>query len=113
MPSLLAQRVAPAMALFIPFRKLTMFQEIHIAGVVIHAHPDETLAIRSRIALIPNAEVHAASDDGRLVITLEADSTKRTLDYMDAIRALPGVMNVSLVYQHAEPAAAMDEEVEQ
>ena len=47
-----------------------------------------------------------------MVVTLEADSTPRTLDYMDAIRALPGVLNVALVYQHAEPVAAMDEEIE-
>jgi len=31
---------------------------------------------------------------------------------MDALRALPGVLNVALVYQHVEPAAAMDEEME-
>jgi periplasmic nitrate reductase NapD len=31
---------------------------------------------------------------------------------MDAIRALQGVLNAVLVYQHAEPADAMDEEIE-
>ena len=69
-------------------------------------------AIRARLALIPSAEIHAATGDGRFIVTLEADSTKRTLDYIDAIRALPGVLNVALVYQHAEPASAMDEVIE-
>lgn len=89
-----------------------MSQEIHIAGIVIHARPDELRAIRSYLAMIPDAQVHAATDDGKLVVTLETDSTKRTLDYMDAIRALRGVFNVALVYQHAEPSSALDEEVE-
>lgn len=89
-----------------------MHQEIHIAGIVIHAHPDQLQLLRSRIGMIPKAEVHAASTDGRLVVTLETTSTKQTLDYMDALRAFPGVFNVALVYQHAEPASAMDEEIE-
>ncbi|MGE5649625.1 chaperone NapD [Noviherbaspirillum sp. UKPF54] len=89
-----------------------MPQEIHIAGIVIHARAAELRAIRSYLALLPGAQVHAVSDEGKLVATLETDSTKRTVDYMDAIRALRGVLNVALVYQHAEPSSALDEEVE-
>jgi periplasmic nitrate reductase NapD len=89
-----------------------MSPEIHIAGIVIYANPQDMREIRSRIGLIPDAEVHAATDDGRIVVTLETDSTKRTLDYMDAIRVLQGVRNVALVYQHAEPASAMNEVIE-
>ena len=88
-----------------------MPEEIHIAGVIVHAVPDQIAAIGSQIGLVPGARVHAASD-GRLIVTLETESTKHTLDYMDALRALPGVLNVALVYQHVEPAAAMDEEME-
>ena len=69
-------------------------------------------AIRARIAQIPKAEIHAATDDGRFIVTLETDSTRHALDVIDAIRALPGVLNVALVYQHAEPASAMDEVIE-
>lgn len=89
-----------------------MSQEIHIAGIVVHVQPDALNAVRARIAHVPSAEVHAASDDGRLVVTLETGGTQHTLAYMDAIRALPDVFNVALVYQHAEPAAALDEEME-
>jgi nitrate reductase NapD len=31
------------------------------------------------------------------------------LAVVDEIRAIPGVLNVALVYQHAEPAAAMQQ----
>lgn len=87
-------------------------REVHIAGIVVHVRPGDVAAIRKQIPLIPSAEIHAASEDGRLIVTLEADSARRTVDYMDAIRALPGVLNVVLVYQHAEPASALDEEIE-
>lgn len=86
--------------------------EVHIAGIVIHARPEAVASLRKTIPLIPKAEVHAASEDGRLVVTLETDGIRRTADYMDAIRALPGVLNVALVYQHAESASAFDEEIE-
>lgn len=86
--------------------------EVHIAGIIVCCARDQIEAIKARISMLPNAEFHAQSPDGKLVITLEADSTKHTLDCMDAIRALPGVFDISLVYQHAESAAAMEEELE-
>jgi nitrate reductase NapD len=89
-----------------------MPDEVHISGMIVHADPARLADIRARIAQVPKARVHADPGDGRLVITLETGSTKRTLDYMDALRALPGVINVALVYQHAEPATDMDEELE-
>jgi periplasmic nitrate reductase NapD len=89
-----------------------MQDEVHIAGVIVHTDPSKSPQVRDLIQAIPLARIHAAGQDGRMVVTLETDSTPRTLDYMDAIRALPGVLNVALVYQHAEPLAAMDEEIE-
>jgi periplasmic nitrate reductase NapD len=88
-----------------------MEQEIHIAGLVVYAQPDQIDPVRRSIGCIPSAEIHAASADGKLVITLETDSAKRTLDLMDALRVLPGVVNVALVYQHAEPLAALEQEI--
>jgi len=89
-----------------------MQQEIHIAGIVVFTQTDQIDAITSCIRTIPSATIHAASQDGKLVVTLETDSTKRTLDYMDAMRALPGVSDVALVYQHAEPREALEQEIE-
>jgi nitrate reductase NapD len=79
--------------------------EIHIAGIIVHATPAQVAEVRTQLAILPRCIVHAAEADGRL------ESAPRTLDAMDAIRALPGVLNVALVYQHAEPANSMDEEL--
>lgn len=88
-----------------------MTDEVHIAGLVVHTVPAHTDTVRAMVTQIPLAQIHADPGDGRLVVTLETTSTARTLDYIDAIRALPGVASVAMVYQHAEPAAAMDEEI--
>lgn len=89
-----------------------MEQEVHIAGIVVFAHPEHIDAVTANIRAIPSATVHAASADGKIVVTLETESTMRTLDCMDAIRALPGVADVALVYQHAEPLADLEQEIE-
>lgn len=89
-----------------------MERQVHIAGVVVFCRAEAAAAARARIASLPGAEVHAESPEGKLVLTLETDSTRRTLDCMDAMRALPGVLDVCLVYQHAEPASAMEEVIE-
>lgn len=88
-----------------------MEPEVHIAGVVVYAQPVHLDSITSCIVAIPNAEVHGHDADGKLIVTLETESTRRTVDYMDAIRALPGVIDVALVYQHAEPVSALAQEV--
>ena len=86
-----------------------MSEEIHIAGIIVAATRVHAPKVRANLALLPKTIIHAAAEDGRMVVTLETTSTQATLDCMDAIRALPGVLNVALVYQHAEPAAAMEE----
>lgn len=86
-----------------------MSEEIHIAGIVVATTRAHTENIKNMLAILPGTVIHTVAEDGRMVVTLETTSTVATLDSMDAIRALPGVINVALVYQHAEPAAAMEE----
>lgn len=86
--------------------------EAHIAGIVVYAVPDRIDLVASCIRALSCATIYAQTSDGKIVVTLETDSTRRTLDYMDAIRALDGVASVAMVYQHAEPASALDEEIE-
>lgn len=89
-----------------------MEQEVHIAGIVVYCQASTIAGIQSRISSLPVAEIHAVSPDGKLIVTLETDSAQRIVDYMDAIRALPGVINVVLVYQHAEPLAEIEQELQ-
>jgi nitrate reductase NapD len=61
---------------------------------------------------IEAAEVFQSSAEGKLVLVIEAPAARDVLATIDGIRALPGVLNVALVYQHAEPAAAMQQPME-
>ncbi|MGE5386586.1 MAG: chaperone NapD [Betaproteobacteria bacterium] len=86
-----------------------MNAEIHTAGVVVQSLPERSLEAAAAITILPNVEVRAI-DAGKLVVICEGGSTKETLDLIDHLRTLPGVVNVALVYQHSESAAGMNEE---
>lgn len=85
--------------------------EVHIAGVLVHCRPEAVAALRAPVDAIPGAEVFQSSHDGKLVVVIEADCAKSVLDAIDAIRALPEVLNAALVYQHSEPEASLSEEI--
>jgi nitrate reductase NapD len=61
---------------------------------------------------LPKAEVTHQAGDGRLVAVLEAASASGVMQQLDRIRSLKGVLNVALVYQHAEPEEELGKEIE-
>lgn len=85
--------------------------EVHIAGVLVHTRQPHTLEVCAAMSRFPGVEVHQMSPQGRVVLVVEGGSAKEIVGSLDAIRAIPGVLNVVLVYQHAESAAAMQEEI--
>ena len=84
--------------------------EIHIASCVAFVKPGEAAAIVARVQEQRLGEVpRSDAARGRLVILIERTRPSEVLDAIDAIRSLPGVHAVQLVYQHAEPESDMQE----
>ena len=86
--------------------------EVHVAGLVVHAYPEAVPGVERALREIAGAEVHAVSRDGKLVVTLEATSGGAIADAMVRIQTLDGVLAAALVYQHTETASAMNDEVD-
>ena len=87
-------------------------EEIHIAGVLVQCRPLDMMRISRAVDALAAAEVFQSSADGKLVVVIEAPASRAVLAVIDEIRALQGVVNVALVYQHAEPAAEMQQKLE-
>ncbi len=85
--------------------------EFHVAGIVVYAEPSLRDSIIQAIGMLPAAQVHAVTQDARLVVTLEASESARVVDQLDAIQALPGVYSAALVYQHHEDIDSLNEEI--
>ena len=85
--------------------------EVHIAGVLIHVRPEHADDVCVAISLLPNAEISHRTPDGRIVAVLEAGSARGVVQQLDGVRALRGVLNVALVYQHAEAEEDINKEM--
>ena len=92
-----------------PINSLAQAEEIHIAGVLVQCRPLDLMRVSRAVDALEAAEVFQSSAEGKLVVVIEAPASRDVLAVIDEIRALPGVLNVALVYQHAEPAAAMQQ----
>ncbi|ABE36273.1 napD family protein [Paraburkholderia xenovorans LB400] len=85
--------------------------ELHIAGIVVHVQPRRIAGVRQAIGMLPGAEIHAISELGKLVVTLEGGTASEVAEQLHAIHALPGVYSAALVYQHHEDIESLNEEL--
>ena len=83
--------------------------ELHIASCVARVRPEAMVSAIERIEAVIGCAVSARDAIGKVVIVIEGASTGNLLDQMDHIRQIPGVLNVEMVYQHAEEESVMKE----
>lgn len=84
---------------------------MNISSLIVHAQPRHIAELQAQWRdphSWPGVEVHAATPDGRLVLTIEADSDGAASALFDRIRALPGVMSAALVFHQFEPDSDAD-----
>lgn len=95
----------------IPIHPVASDDEWHIAGIMVFAHPASLERVRHAIDAMTGAEIHAASETGKLVVTVEAPTSQAIVAQLTCLHQLEGVISATLVYQHNEDAAAMYEEL--
>jgi periplasmic nitrate reductase NapD len=86
--------------------------ELHVAGVLVQLVPACVESVARTIAMLPGADVHARSPDGKLVVTLETQDPAGIMTHLNHIREIRGVLSALLVYEHSEPLDSIDEEVD-
>lgn len=75
---------------------------LNISSVILGADPAAAPALGESLSALAGVEVHAATADGRMIVTIESGSERSTVDTFEAIRQLPGVLSASLVYHQYE-----------
>lgn len=75
---------------------------MNISSVLLHAAPGHIESVRAALAQVQGVDVHGASPDGRLVVTLEAADTGAAADLYQSIEQMRGVLSLSLVFQQSE-----------
>lgn len=85
-----------------------MQPEHHLSSLVVHARPERREEVAGRLRSM-GCEIHIASDTGKFVVTLEADSARALGDAMTAMHLLDGVLAATLVFHHVEPGDGLDD----
>jgi len=75
---------------------------IEICGVLIHAKPDYSDNVQKELLTMPGVEVHEATADNRLIVTVERVGEASLADSLSAFNAIPNVLSATLIYEHAE-----------
>jgi nitrate reductase NapD len=76
---------------------------MNISGIVVHASPDKIDKVRAMLEKIDGVEVHAASTEGKMVVTIEKPGDREITDLFDEISKTSGVLSTAMVYHHFEP----------
>jgi len=73
---------------------------INVCGVLVFARPEYIAAVREKLESEDGVEIHAATENGRLVVTVEKEDQQQTGDLLHKIQALDHVISASMVYQY-------------
>jgi nitrate reductase NapD len=74
----------------------------HIASLMVQARPEHIPTLTPVLNSISGVEVHASADNGRMVVTVEADNDQHLLDLISAVETREHVIIASLVYHQIE-----------
>ncbi|MBD9470416.1 chaperone NapD [Pseudoxanthomonas sp. PXM01] len=82
--------------------------DVHIASFVIQHRDSAARALAAMIDAHDDLDL-ALRGETRSVVICESADRHAVMERVDQLQAVPGVLNVLLVYHHAEPAHALDE----
>jgi len=77
---------------------------MNIAGVIVFAKPESNskIELQARLNALQGVEVHAMSDEGKIVVTIENERESGLADSLMEMQNLKGVLSASMVYHHNE-----------
>ena len=76
---------------------------MNISSIIVHTYPQETDAMQLRLADLAGVDVHAAMDDGRIIITVEdtpeeGAPAKMLMD----VQNMQGVLSATMIYNYCD-----------
>jgi len=86
---------------------------MNICGVLVHARSGEQEQVKKRLEQQSGVEVHALTEEGRLVVTVEDESHKVTADGVLGLQDVEGVLSAAMIYQYSDFLESSEQEVSQ
>ena len=74
----------------------------NICSVLVHAKQNMIDSVKAALESQQGVEVHAKSDDGRLIVTVEDEYRKQVGDRIMGFYEIDGVLSASMIYQFSD-----------
>jgi nitrate reductase NapD len=75
---------------------------MNISGITIDASPDKAAALQARLTDLSGVEIHAAEENGKMVVTIEDTPDNVPADILMDIQNMQGVLSASLIYNYCD-----------
>ena len=75
---------------------------MNISSAIVYAKSEHDQALRTLLSQIPGVEVHASTDDGKMIITIETESDRTAVNLYEDIERMEGVLSVAMIFQQTE-----------
>lgn len=75
---------------------------MNLASLVVRAQPAKMAVLRDALLAIPGAEIHAETEDGRMIVTVEETPEQTVSTALTRVQQLEPVICVTLAYEHSE-----------
>ena len=74
-----------------------------ICSMVLHTRPENIRQVCDQVEALEGTEVHAATEQGKLVISVDLVDPCRYSETIMKLHNLTGVLSAALIYEHVEP----------
>ncbi len=74
----------------------------NICSALVHAKLEQVDAVKQILEQQQGVEVHAQTEDGRLIVTIEDENRKQVGERIMGFYEIPGVLSASMIYQFSD-----------
>ena len=75
---------------------------MNISSVIVIPRPEQVEAVVASLKALEGVEVAAVSPAGQIIVTIETEGDRETIQMYESISLMDGVMSASMVYHHKE-----------
>ena len=75
---------------------------MNISSAIVSAKSEHDQALRTLLSQVPGVEVHASTEDGKMIITIETESDRSAVAIYEDIERMEGVLSVAMIFQQTE-----------
>ena len=75
---------------------------MNISSIIVHTRPQNVAFLQGELANLSGVDVHAANEEGKIVITIEDTPDNSPADTLMNVQKMQGVLSASLIYNYCD-----------